>query len=135
MIKHSYPTLRYRYGGSSHSRRSRYRYGGTGIFTDLIGRTLIKDNVNHLINRVGRSKLAQKAVSTILKGAKNILKPKRVVKAITTAAIDSAVDNKRKKREHQEIVNSVIHQLSDKEVPSRSYIDEVINSGKGIVYD
>lgn len=134
MIKYSHPVLRYRYGGSSHSHRSRYRYGGSGVFTNVIGRILSKDNVKHLINRVGRSELAQKAADTVLKGAKHALKPKRVVKVINSA-LDTIADNKRKKREHREIVNSVIQGLSDKEAPSRSYINEVINSGSGIVYD
>ena len=59
----------------------------------------------------------------------------KVIKGLTSIAVDNYLDNKKKKKEHKEIVNSVVQQLSDKEAPSRSYIDEVINSGKGIVYD
>ena len=135
MIKRSYPRRRYRYGGTSHPHRSLYRCGGSGIFTDVIRRTLNKDNVKKLINGVSKSNLAQKAFATVLKGAKSALKPKKVIKGLTSIAVDNYLDNKKKKKEHKEIVNSVVQQISDKEAPSRSYIDEVINSGKGIVYD
>ena len=140
----------YRYGGSSRPYRSLYRHGGSGIFTDIIRRTLSKDNVKKLIKGVSKSNLAQKTFATVLKGSKAVLKPEKVIKGLTSLAVSNYLDNKRKKKEHKQIVNSVVRQLSDKNVPSRtlagkvvnrgkdkrSYADRVINSsGKGIVYD
>ena len=135
MIKRSYPTRRYRYGGSSHSYRSRYRYGGSGIFSNLIGRTFIKESVKNLINKVGKSKLAQKASALVLNGATSILNPKGVAQNLASAAINSITENRRRKREHQEVVNSVIQHLSTKRIPTTSSIEDIINTGRGIVYD
>ena len=135
MIKRSYPTRRYRYGGSSHSYRSRYRYGGSGIFSNLIGGTFIKESVKNLINRVGKSKLAQKASSLVLNGAASLLKPKGIGQELASSAINNITDNRRRKRERQEVVNSVIQHLSDKRIPTSSSIDDIINRGRGIVYD
>ena len=135
MIKRSYPSRRYRYGGSSHSYRSRYRYGGSGIFSNLIGRSFIKESVKNLINKVGKSKLAQKAASLVLNGATSILQPKGIGQELASAAINSITENRRRKREHQEVVNSVIQHLSAKRIPSTSSIDDIINTGRGIVYD
>ena len=152
MITRPYPRRRYRYGGSSRPHRSLYRYGGSGIFTDVIRRTLNKGNIKKLLKGVSKSNLLQKTSAAVLKGSKAVLKPEKINKALvglTSLAIDNYLLNKRKKKEHKEIVNSVVQQLSsDKNVPSstgkvinrgkdkRSYADKVINSsGKGIVYD
>ena len=135
MIKRSYPTWRYRYGGSAHTYRSRYRYGGSGIFSNLIGRRLIGDNVKNLINKVIKSKISQKAAAVVVNGASNILKPKGIGRELASAAINNFTENRRRKRERQDVINSVIHQLSPKEIPPISSVEEIINSGKGIVYD
>ena len=135
MIKRTYPSWRYRYGGSAHTYRSRYRYGGSGIFSNLIGRRLIGDSVKNLINKVIKSKISQKAAEVAVKGATSVLKPKVIGQELVSAAINNFTENRRRKRERQDIINSVIQQLSPKEIPPISSVEEIINSGKGIVYD
>ena len=131
-------THKYRYGGSSRAIRTRYRYGGNGIFSNLIGRKLAGDSIKSLINSTSKGKVAQKVATAVLNGT---VKPK--IEQVTSAAIDSIIKgrrnskkNKKKKGEYQDILDTFIQNLRAKEeVPTASYIEEVINSGKGIVYD
>ena len=72
MIVKRYPSLKYRYGGSSRSNRTKYRYGGNGIFS--IGRKLLGDNIKNIINTISKSKMTQKVASAVLDGASNAVK-------------------------------------------------------------
>ena len=126
MIVKRYPSSsRYRYGVSSHSNRSKYRYGGSGIFT--IGRKLLGDNVKNLINSISKSKITQKAASAVLDGASNAIKTQthKGLEELTSSAINN-LKKKSKVKERQDIVNSVIQNLAT--IPSSV-------SGTGIVYD
>ena len=134
MIKRTYPSWRYRYGGSAHTFRSRYRYGGSGVFSKIIGRSIAEDSVKHLINKVVRSKISQKVAGAVVEGATDFHMPE-VIGELASAAIKNYTETRRRKRERQDIINSVIHQLSPKQIPTISSVEEIINSGKGIVYD
>ena len=99
----------YRSGGPSKcSKRRRYRYGGSSIFSNLLGRTLVRDNVQKLINSVSKPKIAQKVVDAVLDGSSNALKTATqkgiegtagVLKTATQKGIDSIVNRKKKNRQ------------------------------------
>ena len=127
---------KYRYGGSSRAVRTRYRYGGNGIFSNLIGRKLVGDSIKSLINSASKGKTVQKLATRALNAT---VKPK--IEQATSAAIDSIFKGKRRnnkkkqKGEYQDILDTCIRNLCAKDVPTTSYVEEVINSGRGIVYD
>ena len=111
----------YRRGGSSRPQRSNYRWGGGGVFSNLIGRKLIsKQNVKNLINSISKSKITQKVTNAAVEGASKALQ-ERVHESISA---DVARKPNKKKR-LQETINSIIDDLS---IPKSS-------EGKGIVYD
>ena len=108
----------YRRGGSSHPQRSNYRWGGSGVFSNLIGRKLIsKQNVKNLINSISKSKITQKVTNAAVDGATKALQ-ERVHESI------AAAKKPKKKKRLQETINSIIDDLS---IPK--------SEGKGIVYD
>ncbi len=107
IVKH-----KYRAGGSSqHSNRRRYRYGGAGAFSNLLGRTFMRDNVQKLINSVSKSKLTQKAVDAVVDGSANALK------TATQKGIENIIN---KKKKNQRNIQAAIEELT---------------TGKGVVYD
>ena len=114
----------YRRGGSSRPQRSNYRWGGGGVFSNLIGRKLIsKQNVKNLINTISKSKITQKVTNAAVDGASKALQ-ERVHESIAAAA-RKPNKKKEKKNRLQETINSIIDDLS---IPKSS-------EGKGIVYD
>ena len=121
IIKH-----KYRSGGSSESsNRRRYRYGGSGVFSNLLGRTLVRGNVQKLINSVSNPKIAQKVVDAVVDGSANALKTATkkgiegsasVLKTATQKGIDSIINRKK----NRQAIKKAIEKLA---------------VGNGIVYD
>lgn len=115
IVKHSY-----RYGGSSrHSVRRRYRYGGSGIFSNLLKKTLVRNNIQKLINSVSKPDISQKVVDAVVNGSTNALKSgtqkgiekaASVLKVSTQKGIDSIV-NKKKKKENRQAIKAAIDKL------------------------
>ena len=116
IVKHSY-----RYGGSSrHSVRRRYRYGGSGIFSNLLKKTLERNNnIQKLINSVSKPDISQKVVDAVVNGSTNALKSgtqkgiekaASVLKVSTQKGIDSIV-NKKKKKENRQAIKAAIDKL------------------------
>ena len=113
---------RYRSGGSSqHSSRRKYRYGGSSILTNLLAKTLVRDNVQKLINTVSKPNITQKLADAVVNGSANALKTgtqkgleeaASLFKTSTQKAID-------KKKNRQAIKKAI----------------EKLTVGNGIVYD
>ena len=141
IVKRIFTQSRYRRGGSAHLKHSIYRYGGSSIFSNLIGKRFFQDNVKHLINSVSKSKLAQKATNAALDGATNAIKTQtqKGIEELTSnviANIGKKKKNKKQKKrskEQQDILNSVTQGLTTADIPTTSSIEGII--GKGIVYD
>lgn len=143
ITKHSFssaPPYKYRYGGTAQaSRRTRYRHGGNGVFSNLMGRELVGDSIKNLINSVSKARPHQKVASALVEGAAKALQPKGVVEQLTTSAVNNIVKRiinrktsskkKKKEKEHEQ------EEEYTRQIPTSSYIEQVINSGKGIVYD
>lgn len=106
-------SFKYRVGGVAKSSRTKYRYGGSGILTNILGRTVLQNNVKNLINSVTKSKLGQKAVGAVVDGGVDALKHK------TSRVINHHLNKKR-------TLKSAIESLPP--------LDKII-AGKGIVYD
>ena len=117
---------KYRSGGSSQcNNRRRYRYGGFSIFSNLLGRTLVRDNVQKLINSVSKPKITQKLVDAVVNGSTNALKTATqkgiegtasALKTATQKGIDSIINKKKNRRAIKEAI-------------------EKLTVGNGIVYD
>ena len=110
---------KYRRGGSSHSGRRKYRYGGTSVFTNLLGRSVIRDNVQKLINSVTRPNITQKVVDAVVDGSANALKAatqKGIEKTASVITARSGFDKKKNRQAVKEAINKIV-------------------VGKGIVYD
>ena len=103
---------KYRYGGQRAYNSSKYRYGGNGIFSNILKRTLTTENVKNLINTVSKSKVAHKAANAVVNGAANALK------TTTQKGIESMVNNRRRSKEQDKKIKTLIERL-----------------GKGIVRD
>ena len=124
IVKHNY-----RSGGSSqYSARRRYRYGGSGIFSNLLKRTLVRDNIQKLTNSVSKPDISQKVVDAVVNGStdalksgtqKGIEKAASVLKVSTQKGIDSIV-NKKKRKENRQAIKAAIDKLP---------------AGRGIVFD
>ena len=98
IIKH-----KYRSGGSSQcNNRRKYRYGGSSIFSNLLGRTLVRDNVQKLINSVSKPKISQKIIDAVVDGSANALK------TATQKGIDSIINKKKNRR----IIKEAIEKLT-----------------------
>ena len=116
---------KYRSGGSSQcGSRRRYRYGGSSIFSNLLGRTLVRDSVQKLINSATKPGITQKVVDAVVDGSTNALKTAAqkgiegtasAVKTATQRGIDSII-----KKKNRQAINKAIEKLT---------------VGKGIVYD
>ena len=137
----SAPPYKYRYGGTAQaSRRTQYRHGGNGIFSNLIGREHLGDSIKNLINSVSKVRSDHKVSSALVEGAAKALQPKGVVAQVTTSAVNNIVKRiinrkhsskkKKKEKEHEQE-----EEYNQQIIPTSSYIEQVINSGKGIVYD
>ena len=110
--------------------------------SNLIGRMVSKDGIKSLVNKVGKSKLAQSMSTAVVDGASKALQPKSTSEKLTSAVIDSILkrrynnrkngDNCKTKTESENSGSTTSHSVK---LPTLSYIDKVINSGKGIVYD
>ena len=141
IIKHK-PASSYRRGGISHLKYSKYRYGGSGIFSNMFGKKLIQDNVNHLINRVSKSQVGQKAADAVLAGTKSAIKSqtKKGIEELATQAVNKIKEKTNKKKhtrtkEQNDILKTAIQSLTPINIPKTSAIEGIIKSGKGIVYD
>ena len=138
MIKTHHTNLppRYRYGGSCHSKYSKYRYGGSGIFSNLIGKRIVQENIKNLINTASKSKFAQKATDAALEGAVNAIKTstQRGLEHLTSTLSKKSRRKGEAKRNKEQgrIVNTVIDKLSGN-IPNSSSVINI--TGKGIVYD
>ena len=144
ITKHSLssaPAYKYRYGGMAQTcRRTQYRHGGNGIFSNLIGREHLGDSIKNLINSVSKVRSNHKVSSALVEGAAKALQPKGVVAQVTTSAVNNIVKRiinrkhsskkKKKEKEHEQE-----EEYNQQIIPTSSYIEQVINSGKGIVYD
>ena len=142
IVKRLYvPPTRYRYGGTSQpSHRIQYRYGGSGIFSNLLGRKLSGDTVKNLINTMSKSKIAQKTANAVLTGASEAVKnqTQKGIEDLAASAING-LKTKHKayktKKQYQDIVNSVVQRLNAiPDIPTTSSIEGIV-SGKGIIYD
>ena len=143
ITKHSLssaPTYKYRYGGTAQaSRRTQYRHGGNGIFSNLMGKQLIGDSIKNLINSTSKVRPHHKVSSRLVEGAAKALPPKGVVEQATTSAVNNIIKRiinrkssrkkKKKEKEHEQ------EEEYNQQIPTSSYIEQVMNSGKGIVYD
>ena len=137
IIKRTHQTpFKYQYGGSSQSIRTRYRYGGNGIFNNLMGRKLMGDTVKNLINTAGKSKVAQRTATAVLNGVGKAIESQTQegVEQLAKATINKIKGKKKSERKYQDAVNSTIQSLIEN-IPTTSSIEDIINSGKGIIYD
>ena len=142
MIVKRLSTPRYRYGGgSSYSNRTKYRYGGNGIFSNLISRKLIPDGnvIKKLINTAGKRNIVQKAVNAVQDGVTNTIKTQtqKGIEELAFNAIRNKKEknkqNKKRTKEQQNIVDTTIQSLAT--IPTTAAIENIVRSGKGIVYD
>ena len=128
----SIPSYKYRYGGIAKAGRMRYRHGGNGIFSDLLGsgKQLMGDTIKNLINSTSKSQLKHKASSVLRDGAIKALQP------ATTFAVKKLIEKiSKKKKKKKKKKNKKEKEEHKQQLPTSSYIEQVINSGKGIVYD
>lgn len=128
-----------RYGGRSlNLHRTKYRYGGNGIFSNLIGRKLLSgDNVKKLINAVSKSNVIQKAANAVQDGATSAIKSQtqKGLEELASRVISQPKKKKKKRtREHQNILNTVTQHIADT-IPTTASIEGIVRRGKGIVYD
>ena len=105
---------KYRRGGTLLMQKSRYRYGGNGIWSS-IGRKIVGDSAKKLINNVTKEKIAQKVGDALLNGASNSLKK------ATERTLDKVINKAQKFK--------VTQNLIDRLPPL------TITTGRGIVYD
>jgi len=110
---------KYRRGGSSYCGRRKYRYGGASIFSSLLGRSVIKNNVQRLINSATKPNITQKVVDAVVDGSANALKAvtqKGIERTASIFKTRSGFDKKKNRRAIKEAINKIV-------------------VGKGIVYD
>ena len=107
---------KYRRGGTLLMQKSRYRYGGNGIWSS-IGRKIVGDSAKKLINNVTKEKIAQKVGDALLNGASNSLKK------ATERTLDKVINREDQKK------FKVTQTLIDRLPPL------TIAAGRGIVYD
>ena len=133
----SIPSYKYRYGGIAKAGRMRYRHGGNGFFSNLLGSgsQFMGETIKNLINSTSKAQLKHKVSSALIDGAAQSLQPKKLVAHATTFAVNKLIEkiNKRKKKKKKK--NKKEKEEYKQQLPTSSYIEQVINSGKGIVYD
>jgi len=113
---------KYRRGGTLLKQKSKYRYGGNGIWSG-IGRKVFGDSAKKLINSVTKEKIAQKATSALLDGASNS------VKKAAERTLDKVINKEEKDLSKKEDKTFKITQnLIDRLPP-------LTTTGRGIVYD
>ena len=116
IIKH-----KYRRGGSSYHKRTKYRFGGSSIFSNLLGRNVIQNNVRNLINDVVKPKIKQKLADAVVNSSANAIKVAtqkglEKTKGIFKTAIQSGFDKKKNRQAIKEAIDKLV-------------------SGNGIVFD
>ena len=111
MISKSLIKPRYRRGGTLAIQKSKYCYGGNGIWS-TIGRTVFGDTAKKVINNVTKEKIAQTAGDALLGGASSSLKK------ATERQLDKLINKEKFK---------VTQNLIDRLPP--------ITTGQGIVFD
>ena len=102
--------------------RRKYRYGGSSIITNLLGRAMVRDNVQKLINTVSKPNITQKLADAAVNGSANALK------AGTQKGIEEA------KTSAQKGVNSRVNKKKNRQAIKKS-IEQLTVAGRGIVYD
>ena len=110
---------KYRSDRSSYCGRRTYCYGGASIFSSLLGKNVIKDDVQRLINSTTKPNITQKVVDAVVDGSANAVKAATQKGIERTASIFKTRSGFNKKK-------------------NRQAIKEAINKivvGKGIVYD
>ena len=111
MISKAIIKPKYRRGGTLAVQRSKYCYGGNGIWS-TIGRKVFGDTAKKVINNITKEKLAQTAGDALLSGASSS------VKKATERQLDKLI-NKEKFKVTQNLINNL----------------PAITSGQGIVFD
>ena len=104
----------YRRGGTLLIQKSKYRYGGNGIWSTL-GRKIVGDTAKKIINNITKEKIAQTAGDALLNGASNSLKK------ATERTLDKVInkENQQKFKVTQNLINNL----------------PPLTTGQGIVYD
>ena len=102
--------------------RRKYRYGGFSIITNLLGRAVVRDNVQKLINTVSKPNITQKLADAVVNGSANALKA-GTQKGIEEAAslLKASAQKAVNKKKNRQAIKKAIEQLSV--------------AGRGIVYD
>ena len=137
IVKRKSTSSNYRRGGTSHLSYSKYRYGGSGFFSNIIGRRLVQDNIKNLINSASKSKLGQKVADALVEGAKGAIKTQtqKGIEELATNALHKIKKKHRRSKEQDDIVNTAIQSLATVNIPTTSSIEGIIKRGRGIVYD
>ena len=102
--------------------RRKYRCGGSSIITNLLGRAMVRDNVQKLINTVSKPNITQKLADAVVNGSANALKA-GTQKGIEEAAslLKASAQKGVNKKKNRQAIKKAIEQLSV--------------AGRGIVYD
>ena len=106
--------------------RRKYRYGGSSIITNLLGRAMVRDNVQKLINTVSKPNITQKLADAVVNGSANALK------AGTQKGIEEAASLL--KASTQKGVNSIVNKKKNRQAIKKA-IEQLTVAGRGIVYD
>ena len=101
--------------------KSKYRYGGNGIWSG-IGRKVFGDSAEKLINSVTKEKIAQKATAALLDGASNSVK--KAAERTLDKVINREEDLSKKEDKKFKITQNLIDRLPP-----------LTTTGQGIVYD
>lgn len=126
MIVKRIGTPKYRNGGTSKSKRYKYRYGGAGVFQN-IGKKLTSESVKSMIKTASK-RAAQKALDTAAEGVGDL-----IGEAITkkTQEVFKSIKKHPREQEYNDIVTSLTQNIE--QTPSTSI--KGIISGSGIIYD
>ena len=102
--------------------RRKYRYGGSSIITNLLGRAMVRDNVQKLINTVTKPNITQKLADAVVNGSANALKTgtQKGIEEAASLLKTSAQKGVNKKKNRQAI---------------KKAIEQLTVAGRGIVYD
>ena len=106
--------------------RRKYRCGGSSIITNLLGRAMVRDNVQKLINTVSKPNITQKLADAVVNGSANALK------AGTQKGIEEAASLL--KASAQKGVNSIVNKKKNRQAIKKA-IEKLTVGGGGRVYD
>ena len=119
----------YKFGGSSYGLHRTYRYGGSGIFSNIMGKKILKDGITKVINSSAKAKLGSKLVNAVVDGASN------AVKNQTTKEIENLAANLiNRKRKTNNATDSGDIEKYIANIPTIESIEHIIK-GSGIVLD